>query len=243
MHTMFSGQDCFLEKKEWQKTQERISRGFGSQVRDGWRRDLADSFIMNLAKMPGILRLGEALRTTHRHGQPIDESIARQVTERAVKLRKDFLDWHKVLERTIPGPVEIPSQDPGSPFDVVYRYENVWFGSLYMGYWATMLILQECLVQANYPQDFRVDNKKLAGHVNRSLETVVVGVLGPYRIGYAVRVAYEFADLRTQAWIRSLLGRHEKLYAGISPKGLSVPENVYTAMNDRDQIEEGRGLV
>ncbi len=57
-----------------------------------------------------------------------------------------------------------------------------------------MGILQECLNVCGYHVNYTESNKELAGNIFRSVEVVGAGFMGPYRVGYAVRIAYEFAD-------------------------------------------------
>jgi hypothetical protein len=117
----------------------------------------------------------------------------------------------------------VPSQDPGSIYDTVLSFSNVWYGSFWMSCWATLLILQECLVQCQWPIDYTASNRELARNIYRSIEYVGAGLLGPLRVGYPLRIAYEFADLRTQLWIGSLLTTFEKRYASTAPNGYPKP--------------------
>lgn len=61
--------------------------------------------------------------------------------------------------------------------------------------------------------------RKLAESILRSPETIAAGVMGPFRVGYSVRIiAYELVDLPTQLWIKSLLIRFERMYAGLNTR-------------------------
>lgn len=73
------------------------------------------------------------------------------LARRAANCLKLFRIWYKEF-KTLPGmPKDALSRGPGSPFLVVL-HEIPWVGSMHMGYWASMLILQEALVQCQWPE-------------------------------------------------------------------------------------------
>lgn len=86
-----------------------------------------------------------------------------------------------------------------------------------MSFWATLLVLQECLVQCDInATEYRANNNRLAGDILRSVECVGRGVLGGYRVGYPVRIAWEFVDGSTREWIKGVLETMEGTYAAAS---------------------------
>lgn len=147
---------------------------------------------------------------------PVDAAHVTLLSQHAEKLRLDFASWFESFEALNFRPTEAPSRDPGSIFETVLSYSNVWAGATYMGYWASMLILQETLNQCQCPVDYTMSNMEFARNIFRSVESVSVDILGPYRVGYPIRIAYEFADVRTQIWVTSLLATFEKHYAATS---------------------------
>jgi hypothetical protein len=187
------------------------------------RRELgmmADVYFALFAKLPGVLRLGFPMREAKKHGMPLDRTDLALLHQRTASLYRELQDWAVDLPRLFPAPTEVPSQDPGSLFPTVLRYDNVWYGPLYMGYWATLLVVQwslalSCEELGEACPPFALSSDELVRSILRSLETVGEGVMGGYRIGYSVRVVYDFADLPTQLWIRTLLQGHEKVFAGL----------------------------
>jgi hypothetical protein len=154
---------------------------------------------------------------------PVEPAQVTLLVRRAEKLRSEVAAIFGRYTALEPAPTEVPSQDPGSIYETVLSYSNVWRGSFWMSCWATLLILQECLVQCEWPVDYTASNKELARNIYRSIECVGKGLLGPFRVGYPLRIAYEFADLRTQLWIASMVARFEKHYASTSVKGYPKP--------------------
>jgi hypothetical protein len=150
------------------------------------------------------------------------------LVRRAEKLRSEVAALFEAYTALAPTPAEVPSQDPGSIYETVLSYSNVWHGSFWMSFWATLLILQECLRLGQWPVDYTASNRELARNIYRSLECVGAGLMGPMRVGYPLRIAYDFADVRTQMWIGSLLERFKERYASTAPDGYPKPaDNEY----------------
>jgi hypothetical protein len=228
MNCLFSGEDCFLAKKSWQKILSDQDLMDQNGVVSKQTGHVGDLYFANLARLPSIVKKGYILREARRHGMPVDEANIRLLICETVKLHQDMLAWFVKFQGFAPTPIEIPSQDPASLFDTVLSHANVWLGGMYMSYWATLLILQECLNQCRYAVDYSEHNKELALNILRSIESVAVGMMGPFRVGYAIRIAYEFVDLRSQLWLATLLQGFEKTYAATSATDYPLPgENDY----------------
>lgn len=158
-----------------------------------------------------------------------------------------------------------PMQDPLTPpvpplFDTILVYNNIWDGSLYMGYWASLVILQQTLQECWYrllPQNnfkptansqpggektasgaddnggggdaaeqqqqqrppevagFSADNAKMVRDILRSVAQVSRGVMGPYRVGYAIRIAYEFSSPDERRWVGTRLAEWSGMYGAV----------------------------
>ncbi len=214
MRYLFSLEDCFLAKKKWQAvmTGEAGNNATTAVGREGVA--MLDQYFVHLARVPAVIRCGYIIRETRKHGMPIDAAQVAFIKQQGARLREDFLAWFERHTPLLQQPLEIPSEDPSSPYETVLRFENNWYGSVTMGYWASMLIIQECLNQAASDEELYAEsNRKLARNIYRSFETVGSGLMGPYRVGYAMRISYDFADMPRQVWIHSLLGRMEQRYA------------------------------
>lgn len=224
MHAMFSGQDCFLARRPWQRllSEEPVVDGHGD-VTLAEMYAIADRYWIHLARLPAMVHRGYAVREARRHGLPIEPAQVTLLMRRAEKLRSEVAALFDRYTALAPAPTEVPSQDPGSIYETVLSYSNVWHGSFRINCCATLLILQECLVQCQWPLDYTASNRDLADNIYRSIESVGAGLLGGLRVGYPLRVAYDFADLRTQLWITSMLARIEKQYASTSPNAYPKP--------------------
>lgn len=179
----------------------------------------SDTYFILQAQLPPIIRVGYNIRQGREHGiKPNSEQVAR-LKPKAEELRTAFLSWHEsyTSEGTFAEPVDVPSTDPTSPYEKVLEYRNPWEGSIIMSYWAALLILQECLNQCHPgPGLLFTDNQELATDILRSLEHVGRGLMGPHRVGFSLRVAYDFVDERTQTWTLSKVSGYNDTYAATS---------------------------
>ena len=225
MNSLFSGIDCFLAQKKWEKELDIILDETAQDPTIAARADRVlpkgairhiGQYLHHLAKVPNILRHGYALREAVRHGMPVDLANVYLLTRRAEKLHADMEAWYESTVDDVGLPDEIQSQDPDSPFETVLSYTSPWVGTLHMGYWASMLIIQNVLNGCHQNDEYTEKNNLFARNVWRSLEIVSAGVMGPYRVGYALRISFEFADLPTQVWIHRLFARWQPLYAATS---------------------------
>jgi len=226
MHALFSGQDCFLARQAWQKLLTANVVRADSTLTEVYT--LTDRFWNHLARLPAILHRGHALREARKHGLPIEAANVTLLERRAEKLRSEIAALFDSYTALAPQPTEVPSSDPRSIYNTVLSYTNVWHGSFRMSCWASLLILQAVLDECRWPPSaderyYTAANRELARCICRSVECVGTGLLGPLRVGYPLRIAYEFVDLRTQLWIGSLLVKFEKRYASTAVNGYPKP--------------------
>ncbi|CAI6096108.1 unnamed protein product [Clonostachys chloroleuca] len=234
MNSIFSGEDCFLVQDKWQDVMTDGSadsgRGMLIDALTARRSKVADQYFALLAKIPSVLRRAYPLREARKKGLAVDNTTVERLSRYATGLCRDYLAFEKDMRQIVADPIDVPSQDPRSPFATVFWYENPWVGALHIGYWASMLIVQECLLHCNMASldgiRFTDSIPDMASKILRSFENVGGGIMGGYRVGYAMRVVYEFVDLPTQLWITSLLHDYEGTYAGLQVSVFPAPEHV-----------------
>lgn len=76
-----------------------------------------------------------------------------------------------------------------------------------------MIVVNGCLRQCFYHEDFSEANALYASNIFRSIENVSEGTMGPLRCAYPVRVAFEIADDETKAYVRRWMGTLGQRYA------------------------------
>lgn len=238
MRSLFSGEDCFLTQPKWQNLSLRLSEaamddegGSGAQEAlditriptPPWVR-YQDGYFVLLAKIPLVLSWGYSIREERRHGITPDPNRVKLLGKQAESLRSEYCAWHEmaISGGAITPPVEVPSRDPDSPFDTIFEFSNPWEGSVETSYWATTLILQEALNQC-YEGRYDEENQELARNILRATESVGRGIMGPYRISYALRIAYDFVDLPLKMWVLSAAARYSQQYAAMSTETYPRP--------------------
>ncbi|SPN96639.1 uncharacterized protein DNG_00160 [Cephalotrichum gorgonifer] len=202
--------DCFLASDAW--------RNVWARIRDG---DIYSAFVDDFwtcfSLCPRIIRLGRDLRLRTAAQQFVDPAEVFALTVETEELRNRLLRWHQGFSQYIPPPEEVPATDPGALYPTVLTYPTVWIGSLYMGFWASLLILQATLKACQYPGDFPLSNQELVDNILRSVECTSRRLLGPYRVGYSLRIAVEFAGPRERNWIRDRLHQSSASFAATTP--------------------------
>ena len=186
--------------------------------------DMIDDFYFHLAKVPEILSKGFHLREMNSQGKHASQAHIDALARKAAKTRHQFLAWFEDVKAFPVMPKEVLSQDPEPLYATVFEFKNAWVGCLMMGYWATLLILEETLMQCKCKEDFRESEEENCQNILKSLEQVGEGTLGPFRIGYSIRIAYDFANAESQLWIRNKLDLYTKSYAAINKETFPEPK-------------------
>jgi hypothetical protein len=163
--------------------------------------------------MPEVMWWGYPIREALMAGRPVNSRRIKQLAELTAANHGRFTKWYEDFKKLNVELKEVPSQDPNSPYQLVLEHPVGWLGSMHMGYWASMLILQELLIKCQWPVDYQESQKELVRNILRSVESVGRGTMGPFRLGYSIRIAYEFADVEAQRWIITLLNKFSKSYA------------------------------
>ncbi|KAK8048452.1 hypothetical protein PG994_010182 [Apiospora phragmitis] len=256
MNDLFSGQDCFLAHPQWQSVMRHHGDSpsdwtVGSTIYKD-QVDLVDDYMQLLARIPSAVKNLYMLRAANQDAAKaaLDAAEVARIRQSMRHIRDAFEAWYQRILPFNPAPAEVPTQDPASIYPTVLRYESPWKGALHMGYWASMCIVYATLMECHQalPHDDRdgdddnngsADNdvygagaaafELLADRILRSVETVGEGMMGPYRCGYSVRMAYEVVEERTQAWIRMWIARFEKRYAATAVESYPSPREVVLA--------------
>ncbi|KAM0343244.1 hypothetical protein ACHAPU_008694 [Fusarium lateritium] len=187
---------------------------------------VGDGFLSNLAQLSPVLHSGYLLRETHKAGISIEPDKVAALSHIAAVNHARWTQWYADFDTLeFPRPIEVIPTDPvDSLFETLLEFESPAAGSLLMGYWASMLILEETLVQCGTPRADSV-TRYFVEQILRSLESVGRGTMGPYRVGYAVRIVYEFATAEEQRWIGRMLDKFSQGYAAVDKKTYPKPKD------------------
>jgi hypothetical protein len=223
MDAIFNGKECFLAEPEWREvSRERYNDDIQPELYDA-----LEEFIYLLSTCPALVRDGYDLRESNRRSEPIDLAAVLDLTNRTLDLHSKTSIWYTTLLHLLPFPTETPSTLPSPRYPTVYAYTDVFHGTVFCSYFALMIFLHEILMACGYG-DYTAANNVLADQICRSVEFVTGGPMGPYRLGFAIRAAYEVEDVERRVWIRDLLKEFSRTYAATDVRG--YPE-----------VEEGRG--
>ncbi len=206
--------ECFLTRPEWRSVMRDRGRhllqapDFNDEAIEA-----VDEFNNRLAEIPAVVKVGYPVIEAAKRGLPIDLEAAATTSKLAAACHMRMSEFWSTNRHLFPEPVEAPSADPQSLYPVILRYESRWAATLQLSHHATMCLLQEFLQQLGWSQPFATSQKEYAQIILRSVEDISQGPLGPYRIGYAMRIVYELADAEAQEWIRGCLDRFKSTYA------------------------------
>jgi hypothetical protein len=200
-----------------------------------------DPFFVLYAKMPRVTQMGYHIRRDRQRGvEPRPEQI-NELRSRAEHLRSAFITWFTRARDTgaLSDPVEVPSTDATSPFATALDFRDPWDGSLILAYWSNLLILQECIndcCDAGTSKPFEATNLQLAKDILRGIVQIGAGFMGPYRVGYPLRVAIDFVDEDTQTWALKMVDRYNEHYAAMSSK--VYPQNPLIRETDAEYVDD-----
>lgn len=206
--------ECFLSRPEWRAVmRDRGRHLLQTQEFDDEAIEAVDEFNNRLAEVPAVVKVGYPIIEAAKRGEPIDLVAAAKTYRLAAECHARLTAFWETYKHIFPEPIEAPTQDPHSIYPIILRYEKRWSATLQMGFYATMCLLQEFLKQLGWTEPFPTSQQEYTGIILRSVEDIGQGPMGPYRIGYAIRIAYELADAEAQAWIRGCLDRFKNSYA------------------------------
>ncbi|EGX97159.1 C6 zinc finger domain protein [Cordyceps militaris CM01] len=206
--------ECFLTRPEWRSVMRDRGRHL-LQAPDFNEEaiEAVDEFNNRLAEIPAVVKVGYPVMEAGKRGLPIDHVAAATTCRLAAACHARMSEFWSTYKHLFPQAVEAPSKDPQSPYPVILRYERRWAATLQLSHHATMGLLQEFLQRLGWTQPFATSQQEYTQTILRSVEDISQGPLGPYRIGYAMRIAYELADAEAQEWIRGCLDRFKSTYA------------------------------
>ena len=213
MHSMFSGEDCFLTSEEWHKMMR--EQYTANMPRD--LHDVIEDFFAFFTYTPSLVhklyRLKEMDVSTPQALQIISAAL-----EEALRLQARTGVWHDKYTKIAPPPVEVPSWRCDPLFPNILTYSDMIYATIYCGYYSCMVIVHEALRTFAYPGPHEAMVIHFRDQICKSVEYCGGGVLGPYRMGFALRVAMEVADPVTKIWLIARLQEFSKFYAAAQPE-------------------------
>jgi len=213
MEALFSGKACFLDLEEWKYIAlQRPADSFFAQL-----YEKTDELARCIAKLPWLVKEAYALRTANNLEASTMVRISALI-HHTLEVYGRLQHWYEEFVAFTPLPEEVPSSTQDQLYPVVYSYCNSSIATAFCGYYATNIILHRILIECHHPAGNTREVSLTVEKVCKSVEFLAAtGTLGPYRVGFAMRIAYEFATVGTKLWIRKWLVQFEKFYKACNP--------------------------
>lgn len=213
MEALFSGKPCFLDLEEWrylslQPPNDSFSALFYEKT---------DEFTRCIAACPWLVKEAYSLRSANRSDVSTLVRVAALV-HRTLEIYGHLQRWYEEFTSFAPLPDEVPSSTQDQLYPVVYSYHSPSIATTFCGYYAATIILHRILIECHHPAGCAREISSTVENVCKSVEYLAAtGTLGPYRVGFSLRVAFEFATVATKLWIRGWLTQFERFYKACSP--------------------------
>ncbi|KAK1143917.1 hypothetical protein N8T08_006032 [Aspergillus melleus] len=218
MHSLFSGQKCFLASSTWHSVMEKhVNTGLSAKL-----DRLVEEFFAFFTSAPSLIHELYDLKQADRADPRVQQRIANLVT-RSFDMINKVSAWYEQFSTTVPLPTQARSSTGDKLFPIVLVYSDVNSGTLFCGYYSYMLLLHEILRTCGCPGEHAATVVHFRDLICQSIEYNARGMLGPYRMGFSLRAAYETADPVTKAWLEVWLERLSKAYAAVQPRNFQIP--------------------
>ena len=213
MEALFSGKACFLDLEEWQyitlvPPHDSFSALFYEKTNELARCIAACPWLVTeLYALPSLNQseISTQLRVS---------ALVHRIFEVYGRLQQ----WYEDFIAFAPLPEEVLSSTNDPLYPVVYRYCNSSTATAFCGYYATIIIIHRILTECHHPAGDTREISLAADKTCKSIEYLAgTGILGPYRVGFSMRVVYEVSSVTTKLWIRKWLIRFEKFYRASNP--------------------------
>jgi hypothetical protein len=213
MQSMFSGEPCFLATEEWHQMmrQQRVP-GISIDL-----HNCIEQFFAYFTYAPSLVHKFYHLKEID-VSTPEALQIISATLEQALDMQDKLTSWYEQYSQIAPPPVETLTSTDDPLFPIILTYSDMTQATIYCGYYAYMIIIHEVLKTFGYPGPQAAMVIYFRDQICRSVEYSSVGVLGPYRLGFPLRVAIEVADSTTRSWILARLDQFSKVYAASQPK-------------------------
>ena len=213
MHSLFSGQECFLASEDWHSVmKEHYDKSLPAGL--GY---LLEEFIAYFTHVPSLVHKLYHLKQVD---QASPETLV-QMSEtliRTLEMKSKLDAWYEGFSSNVPTPYETISPSRDTLYPVVLSYSDVNSASLFCGYYSYMAIIHELFRACGYPGEHEAMVIYFRDQICKSVEYNGKGLLGPYRMAFPLRVAFEVADPVVKSWIESWLMRFSNVYPAVHPQ-------------------------
>lgn len=208
---MFSGEECFLASKEWHQM---MAKQHSSHVPADLHNSI-EEFFAYFTYIPSFVHKFYSLKGADLSSPEAQQTISATLSQ-ALDMRGKLAVWYEQFTHIAPPPTETLSQSDDIVYPVILTYSDIVHSTIYCGYFSYMAIIHEVLKTLVYPGQHEAMVVYFRDQICKSVEYTGAGFLGPYRLGFPMRVAYEVGDAVTRSWILTRLDQFSKIYAALS---------------------------
>ena len=223
MEALFSGKACFLDSDEWRH----IALQYPTDSFTVQFYEKTAELSQCLAACPWLVTESYSLKAAS-PSEPSTQTRISALTQSTLEICARLRQWYEDFIAFAPLPEEAPSSMGDELYPIVYRYRNPTTATVFCGYYAMTIIVHKILVQWEHPAGDAGEISSTTDKICKSIEYFSEsGILGPYRVGFCMRVAFEVGTVIIKLWIRKWLLRFEKFYKACSPDNyppIEIPE-------------------
>lgn len=213
MHSMFSGEPCFLASNDWhQMMQQQYCADMPVDLHHS-----IEQFFAYFTYAPSLVHKFYGLKEADLSTPVAQQMISASLTQ-ALEMQSKLTVWYEQFSQIAPPPVEALSWTDDVLYPVILTYAEMIHATIYCGYYSYMAMIHEILKTFGYPGPHEAMVVYFRDQICKSVEYNNIGVLGPYRLGFPLRVAYELGDPVTRSWILARLEQFSKIYAAARPE-------------------------
>ncbi|KAJ6131381.1 hypothetical protein N7523_001841 [Penicillium sp. IBT 18751x] len=217
MHSMFSGEQCFLASEEWHHM---MQQQYTSEMPIDLHNSI-EQFFAYFTYAPSLVHKFYSLKEVDLSTPKAQQTILTTLTQ-ALDMQSKLAVWYEQYSQIAPLPVEVPSSIEDGVYPAILVYEEMLHAAIYCGYFAYMAIIHEVLKTFGHAGPHGSMVVYFCDQICKSVEYSGVGVLGPFRLGFPLRVAYEVSGPLTRSWILTRLESFSKVYAAARPENFKA---------------------
>lgn len=213
MHSLFSGEKCFLASERWHAVMKQRINSFDTEELE----ILLEDFIALFTGAPSLVHALYEIKGA----DPTSPMTWRKMSEtltRFLEMQTKLQAWYEQYSRVAPHPHDRLSSTNDTRYPVVLHYTDVNIASLFCSSYAYMAIIHEAFRTLGYPGNHEAMIVFFRDQICKSVEYLSAGLLGPYRMGFSLLVAFEVADPATRLWIKDRLMDMSQRYAAMRPQ-------------------------
>ncbi|CAG8898087.1 unnamed protein product [Penicillium egyptiacum] len=213
MHSMFSGEECFLASDEWHDTMRpQYTSDFPTEVHNN-----IELFFAYFTYAPSLVHKLYALIQVDAISAEALQTVSEVLCE-ALEMQMKLARWYERFSQIVPPPTETLSSTGDELYPIILTYTDVSYATIYCGYYSYMVLIHEILKTCGYPGEHEAMVTYFRDQICKSVEYNSVGVMGPYRMAFPLHVAFEVADPVTRSWILNRLEQFSNIYAAAQRK-------------------------